>query len=128
MKNLLLAAATAAALSASAVAAQASPLLVAGVDRPGDAVIEKAQYFYGGRNYCWYDGGWHGPGFYWCGYAWRRGFGWGGPIGWRGWAGGPAYWRGGGWIGPRGYGHPEWRGWHGGGHGGFHGGGGHEHR
>ena len=43
-------------------------------------------YFYDGRRYCWYDGGWHGPGWYWCGYAWRRGFGWGGPHGWRGWA------------------------------------------
>ena len=38
-------------------------------------------YFWGGRNYCWYGGGWHGPGFYWCGYAWRRGWGWGGPAG-----------------------------------------------
>ncbi len=49
-------------------------------------------YFYGGRNYCWYDGGWDGPGFYWCGFAWRRGYGWGGPYGWRGW-GGEREWR-----------------------------------
>ncbi len=127
MKKLLLAAATAASLAGGALSASAQPLFVAGVDHPGDAVALKAQYFYGGRNYCFYDNAWRGPGFYWCGYAWRRGFGWGGPVGWRGWAGGPGYWRGGAWIGPRGYGHPEWRGWHGGHGGGFHGGG-HEHR
>ncbi|HUN98519.1 MAG TPA: hypothetical protein VMU69_20095 [Bradyrhizobium sp.] len=51
--------------------------------------IEQAQFFYGGRNYCWYDDGWRGPGYYWCGYAWRRGFGWGGGEGWRGWHRGP---------------------------------------
>src|SRR6476469_6989163 len=49
---------------------------------------EQVQFFYGGRDYCWYDDGWHGPGFYWCGYAWRRGFGWGGAVGWHGWRGG----------------------------------------
>ena len=43
-------------------------------------------YLYGGRRYCWYDGGWHGPGWYWCGYGWRRGFGWGGAVGWLGWS------------------------------------------
>jgi hypothetical protein len=47
--------------------------------------IEQAQFVYLGRNYCWYDRGWRGPGFYWCGYAWRRGLGWGGGAGWRGW-------------------------------------------
>jgi hypothetical protein len=60
--------------------------------------VEQAQYIYGGRNYCWYPAGWHGAGWYWCGYAARVGFGWGGPVGWRGW-----HWRGGGR-------------WHGGGH------------
>ena len=47
--------------------------------------IEQAQFVYLGRNYCWYDDGGRGPGFYWCGYAWRRGFGWGGGAGWHGW-------------------------------------------
>jgi len=46
---------------------------------------ESAQFVWNGRRYCWYDGGWHGPGWYWCGNAWRRGIGWGGPVGWRGW-------------------------------------------
>jgi hypothetical protein len=46
---------------------------------------QNVQFYWGGRRYCWYEDGWHGPGWYWCGYHWRRGFGWGGPIGWRGW-------------------------------------------
>ncbi len=48
-------------------------------------VVENAQFFYGGHNYCFYLDGWHGPGWYWCGYAFRRGYGWGGPEGWHGW-------------------------------------------
>jgi hypothetical protein len=50
--------------------------------------VQQAQFFFGGQNYCWYDSGWRGPGFYWCGYAWRRGYGWGGGYGWHGWRGG----------------------------------------
>ena len=46
--------------------------------------IEKAQFFFLGQNYCWYDGGWQGPGLYWCGYAWNNGQGWGGGEGWQG--------------------------------------------
>jgi hypothetical protein len=49
------------------------------------SVSEQAQYYYGGRRYCWYRGGWRGPGWYWCGYSGRRGYGWGGGYGWRGW-------------------------------------------
>ena len=48
-------------------------------------MVENAQFIYGGRNYCFYLDGWHGPGWYWCGYAYRRGYGWGGPEGWHGW-------------------------------------------
>ena len=47
--------------------------------------IENAQFIFGGRNYCWYDDGWRGPGWYWCGYANRSGLGWGGGGGWHGW-------------------------------------------
>jgi hypothetical protein len=43
---------------------------------------------YGGRNYCWYDDAWSGPGWYWCNYEWRNGFGWGGGYGWNSWSGG----------------------------------------
>jgi hypothetical protein len=48
-------------------------------------LIEQTQYVYGGRSYCWYATGWKGAGWYRCGYAARRGYGWGGPVGWRGW-------------------------------------------
>jgi hypothetical protein len=42
-------------------------------------------FVFGGHRHCWYDDGWHGPGFYWCGYGHRQGRGWGGPEGYRGW-------------------------------------------
>lgn len=111
--------------------------------------VQQVQFFLGGRNYCWYDDGWHGPGFYWCGYAYRRGYGWGGGAGWHGWnhggphfggrpggrphmGGRPGGGRPGGHVGGRpGGGHGGGRpggGGHGGGHGGGgHGGGGHGH-
>jgi hypothetical protein len=86
-------------LSAGATSAQTTPQLIAndagatpqlifGRDIAGNAMLQDAQFLWGGRNYCWYDGGWRGPGWYWCGYAYRRGLGWGGPVGWHGWAGG----------------------------------------
>jgi hypothetical protein len=52
-------------------------------------VTDNVQYVYGGRRHCWYADGWHGPGWYWCGYRLRHGYGWGGPVGWQGWAYGP---------------------------------------
>lgn len=48
-------------------------------------IIDKAQYVWGGRRYCWYNNAWSGPGWYWCGYAFRQGYGWGGVEGWHGW-------------------------------------------
>jgi hypothetical protein len=48
--------------------------------------VEQAQFFFLGHNFCWYDGGWQGPGWYWCGYAWNNGQGWGGGDGWHGWS------------------------------------------
>ena len=42
-------------------------------------------YWYDGHQYCWYDIGWRGPGWYWCGYGLNNGIGWGGPIGWHFW-------------------------------------------
>lgn len=113
MKKLILSAASALLLATGAASAQAASPLVVGVDHPGDAVLQDAQYVFRGHDWCWYDDAWRGPGFYWCGYAFRRGFGWGGPAGWRGWYG-PGYWRGGVWIGPAGYAHREWGGWRGG--------------
>src|SRR5260370_26701000 len=50
---------------------------------------EVIQYYsFDNSNYCWYDDGWQGPGWYRCGYEWNNGFGWGGPYGWNGWGGG----------------------------------------
>ena len=114
MRNSLLGlSAVAALLAASATGASAqasqSPQLIFGVDRAGDQpTLDNVQFLWGGRNYCWYDGGWRGPGFYWCGYAWRSGLGWGGGYGWRGWrAGHPEAWY---------RSRPEYRGWRGFGH------------
>src|SRR5437588_554595 len=90
---------TLAAVAAAALAfgkADAMPLGGLGSAADSLGLVEKSQYFYGGRDYCWYPDGWHGPGFYWCGYAYRVGYGWGGPIGWRGWRGGGSGLRAGG--------------------------------
>ena len=46
-------------------------------------------YVHEGRRYCFYYDGWHGPGWYRCGFAWRRGIGWGGVYGWNSWSYGP---------------------------------------
>jgi hypothetical protein len=48
--------------------------------------IEKVQYLWGGYDYCWYDDGWQGPGWYVCDYGpWISGYWWGGPSGWHNW-------------------------------------------
>ena len=39
-------------------------------------VVDQVQYYYGGRQYCWYDNGWNGPGWYWCGRYLTPGIGW----------------------------------------------------
>jgi hypothetical protein len=108
-------------LAASASAAAAPQGLVSaayvdsGVYHPdGQVTLDKVQFIIGSQQYCWYPNGWRGPGFYLCGYAFRRGFGWGGPYGWNGWGGGyPSGWRGGNWHG-RWYG-ARGGGWRGGG-------------
>jgi hypothetical protein len=46
-------------------------------------------YVFEGHRYCFYFDGWHGPGWYRCGYAFRRGLGWGGVYGWNDWSYGP---------------------------------------
>jgi hypothetical protein len=57
--------------------AQFNPL-----DIPGAIV---GGLMFGGHNYCWYDDGWSGPGYYWCGYGYYNGYGYGGGEGWHGW-------------------------------------------
>jgi len=74
--------------------AKAGPLDVLGtaVDVVAGAAAADAGadpgYVFEGHEYCWTDAGWRGPGYYWCGYENRRGYGWGGPAGWHGWHGG----------------------------------------
>jgi hypothetical protein len=48
-------------------------------------VVDQVQFIYGGHRHCWYADGWNGPGWYWCGYRHRHGFGWGGGEGWHSW-------------------------------------------
>jgi hypothetical protein len=84
MRQWIYAAATTLSLATFGALAPAQALPV----QPGIAVptdVQQSQFIFGGRNYCFYPNGWNGPGFYWCGYAWRRGFGWGGGHGWHGW-------------------------------------------
>ncbi|HEY1926290.1 MAG TPA: hypothetical protein VGG92_02400 [Caulobacteraceae bacterium] len=94
MRSFILGVATTAALLSTSVAvgaasAEPSSQLIFGVDRASDAPsLERVQFIFGGRNFCWYDNAWQGPGFYWCGYANRRGQGWGGGDGFNGWHGG----------------------------------------
>jgi hypothetical protein len=73
-------------MSATAQAAPVGPFGQLSVAADNLNLIEKAQYIYGGRRHCWYNNGWNGPGWYWCGYAGRAGYGWGGPRGWNSWA------------------------------------------
>src|ERR1700761_2746456 len=81
LKSLVLIAAAAASTAFVTLPAQAEtlqPQPFAAVFNPADRpVLDTVQYAWGGRNYCWYDGGWRGPGWYWCGYGARYGFGWG---------------------------------------------------
>jgi hypothetical protein len=66
--------------------AQAAPVGSDGVRAAIDSLnIIEAARMWGGQSYCWYDDGWNGAGWYQCGYAKRRGYGWGGPYGWHGW-------------------------------------------
>jgi hypothetical protein len=101
-----------------------APTLEALYTPGGPPLLQDVQYFWGGRNYCWYDGGWHGPGYYWCGYAGRRGLGWGGGYGWHGWGHGGRYHGAGFDVHRQHFGGGDHHGgdFHGGGHGGDHGG------
>jgi Chaperone of endosialidase len=49
-------------------------------------LVESVQYVWNGRNYCWYESGWKGPGWYVCSYGpWVSGLWWGGGHGWHNW-------------------------------------------
>ncbi len=92
MKQLKLAVVLTATLGAGAalsLPAQAAPARMSGelgnLAAQLNPIQKTAVFVYAGREFCFYPDGWHGPGWYWCGYSWRRGFGWGGPEGWHGW-------------------------------------------
>jgi hypothetical protein len=88
MKNQLIAFIASAAVAGSITIANAMPAGPAAQElrhKSANENILQTQYNWGGNRYCWYDYGWNGPGFYWCGYAARRGYGWGGPRGWHHW-------------------------------------------
>ena len=58
-------AAVAVGVTALGTRAEAGPLPAfggLGAARDAVAITENIQYFFGGRNYCWYDDGWQGPG------------------------------------------------------------------
>lgn len=65
--------------------AQALPVAAVAEGATPANAAEKAAYLYNRRRYCWYPTGWHGAGWYRCGYRLRRGYGWGGGEGWQGW-------------------------------------------
>jgi hypothetical protein len=68
-----------------ASAAPASGSVIKDTTTQGLGLVEKTEWIFGGHRHCWYLDGWHGPGWYWCGYGHRRGRGWGGPEGYQGW-------------------------------------------
>jgi len=73
--------------------AQAAPLGIVndGIKAAGESqnLLKDIVYVWGGRNYCWYDDGWQGPGWYVCNYGpWVSGFWWGGGYRWHNWHGG----------------------------------------
>ena len=74
---------------ASFISGQAGAMPVGGAGKAALEqvdVIEQAQYTYEGKDYCWYDDGWNGPGWYVCGEYTVKGVGWGGGAGWHGWS------------------------------------------
>ena len=89
MRSVILATASVALLTSVVVSGnlQAAPYADARMSSQlsSAALIENIQYVWEGRRYCWYEDGWHGPGWYWCGYRLREGLGWGGERGWRNW-------------------------------------------
>ena len=73
--------------AASLSSAVAGPLLSQSVIGGSEVVGSgEVQHSWNGRTYCWSESGWKGAGWYRCGFASRRGLGWGGPAGWHGWS------------------------------------------
>jgi hypothetical protein len=86
--------ATTAALALGASSGHAMSINIGAGVKPAldatDVIHKAAVYIVEGRSYCFYFDGWHGAGWYRCGFAHRRNLGWGGEYGWQGWSYGPA--------------------------------------
>jgi hypothetical protein len=86
--------ATALLASASLYASSANAINIGPGLKPAldatDMTGKVAVFIVEGRRYCFYFNGWHGPGWYRCGFAWRRNLGWGGEYGWQNWSYRPA--------------------------------------
>src|ERR1035441_4646155 len=90
LRNLVVALAATAAVVVGGNAGAASMSAPAAMRTAADSLkmTENVQFFWGDHNYCWYDDGWNGPGWYWCDMYLQSGIGWGGGYGWHGWRGG----------------------------------------
>src|SRR5262245_39395276 len=92
MKMISLAIAAGTLLAAAQANAGSFPVQT-GLTGSGSDLIDQVAvrvYVHEGHRYCFYFNGWHGPGWYRCGFAFRRGLGWGGVYGWNSWGYGPA--------------------------------------
>src|SRR5262245_52821249 len=88
MRTLGLAIAAGALLAATQANAGTFPVN-RGLNATGGDLIDQVAvrvYVHEGQRYCFYFSGWHGPGWYRCGFAFRRGLGWGGVYGWNSWS------------------------------------------
>jgi hypothetical protein len=88
MRTLGLAIAAGALLAATHANAGTFPINVGLIGSGSDLIDQVAVrvYVHEGNRYCFYFNGWHGPGWYRCGFAFRRGLGWGGVYGWNSWS------------------------------------------
>jgi hypothetical protein len=90
MRSLTLVVAAGALLVATQANAGSFPVnTLNGIERGLVDTVAVRVYVHEGRRYCFYFDGWHGPGWYRCGFAWRQGIGWGGVYGWNSWSYGP---------------------------------------
>ena len=86
MRMMALAVAAGAVLAATPASAGSFPVnTLSGIETGVVDTVAVRVYVHEGRRYCFYFDGWHGPGWYRCGFAWRRGLGWGGIYGWNSW-------------------------------------------
>src|SRR5215510_15242851 len=87
MRRLTLAVAAGALLVATQANAGSFPVnKLAGAETGLVDQVAVRVFVHAGQRYCFYFDGWHGPGWYRCGFAWRRGLGWGGVYGWNDWS------------------------------------------